>query len=183
MFCFALSYYSHINDYRLSSLAELAILNTARSNVPPLQSNERPDSPMQFQNEGESEEESCKEEEKKRKLRGILPSLRYVASQQMNAYQKAEDCQGQADAPVSIAARPNSHENPQIYPLDAFGDSDFFCRLCHKELSNVYMHCDGCEKLLSKDFNICVDCHSEGRYQDMMQVRSENVFSHCHDAI
>ena len=36
-----------------------------------------------------------------------------------------------------------------------YGDCGFVCKLCKEELSNVYMHCDGCEKLLNKDFNIC----------------------------
>ena len=43
--------------------------------------------------------------------------------------------------------------------VDPFGD-DYFCTLCHQELGNTYMHCSGCEALLAKDFNICVQCHS-----------------------
>ena len=29
---------------------------------------------------------------------------------------------------------------------------------CKAELSNMYMHCVGCELILHKDFNLCVDC-------------------------
>jgi len=28
----------------------------------------------------------------------------------------------------------------------------------------VYMHCDGCEELLKKDFNICTECYSAQKY-------------------
>lgn len=40
------------------------------------------------------------------------------------------------------------------------------------------MHCDGCEVLLSKDFNICVDCHAEGRYQQVIQMHPLNPKRH-----
>jgi hypothetical protein len=42
---------------------------------------------------------------------------------------------------------------------------DYYCVICYKELSNVYFHCNGCEQLLSKDFNICETCHSEKNYK------------------
>ena len=29
------------------------------------------------------------------------------------------------------------------------------------EIANVYMHCAGCENLLHKDLNICVECYSQ----------------------
>ena len=32
------------------------------------------------------------------------------------------------------------------------------------------MHCDGCEKLLNKDFNICSGCHMMGRYKSFHQM-------------
>lgn len=58
--------------------------------------------------------------------------------------------------------------------LPSYGAGDFFCMFCSEELSNVYMHCDGCEKLLSKDFNICSGCHAEGRYQVFHQMHPFN---------
>jgi hypothetical protein len=41
--------------------------------------------------------------------------------------------------------------------------SDYFCKLCSAELSNTYFHCLGCERLLSKDMNICQSCFEEGK--------------------
>lgn len=176
-------------------VTELAILLTARKLVP-LESYEPLENPKRFDQVRPGKRRvysvdlytnfiisrllqvgSVNDEDVRKKkivLRGILPALRHVASQQVDAFQKAEASQRPMDARVSIADRPNSWENPQIYPLDPYGNSDFFCKLCHKELSNVYMHCDGCEKLLSRDFNICVDCHEEGRYKTKIQVRSGN---------
>ena len=113
-------------------------------------------------------------------LRGILPGLRYVVSQHVSAAKKAEALKNRAkNGPrVLVARRPNSHENPQAFPLDPYGNSDFFCKLCSKELSNVYMHCDGCEVLLNKDFNICVDCHAEGLYKANIQMHPLNPRRH-----
>lgn len=45
-------------------------------------------------------------------------------------------------------------------------------------VSNVYMHCDGCERLLNKDFNICSTCHMEGKYQIKVQMHPFNDKSH-----
>lgn len=50
--------------------------------------------------------------------------------------------------------------------VDPYGAIDFMCKFCSDELSNVYMHCDGCEKLLQKDFNICPSCYENERYKN-----------------
>jgi len=68
---------------------------------------------------------------------------------------------------------PNAHQNLEIFALDPFGD-DFFCKLCFTELSNLYMHCNGCEELLKKDFNICMDCHSTGKFKRYHPMCSDN---------
>jgi hypothetical protein len=46
-----------------------------------------------------------------------------------------------------------------INPYDVDG---FQCKSCMQTLSNVYMHCMGCETLLGKDYNICVRCFRSG---------------------
>jgi len=76
----------------------------------------------------------------------------------------------------------------QLFSLDPYGNSDFFCKLCGKELSNVYMHCDGCEVLLNRDFNICVDCHEEGLYKRTIQMnpsskKKRSLVNHTGDMI
>jgi hypothetical protein len=42
------------------------------------------------------------------------------------------------------------------------------------ELSNVYYHCDGCESLLYKDFNICDDCFFERKYKSFVPMNLSN---------
>ena len=114
-------------------------------------------------------------------LRGILPSLRYLVSQHVSATERARRAvttRIQNTPRVSISQRPNSWEDPQVFALDPYGNSDFFCKLCSKELSNVYMHCDGCEKILNKDFNICVDCHADGRYKVQIRMHPSNDTKH-----
>ncbi|CAB9515529.1 histone chromosomal protein 6 [Seminavis robusta] len=113
--------------------------------------------------------------------RGIFPGLEYVVKQHNDAIEIAESLKSKSSERhkrVSIAKRPNAWENPVTHPLDPYGNSDFFCKLCNKELSNVYLHCDGCELLLSKDFNICIECHQERRYATSVQMHPLNNKRH-----
>ena len=105
-------------------------------------------------------------------LRGILPGLTYVAHKHASAAKSSENWKPASGSHerVKINWKPNARENPDLFALDPYGSSDFFCRICMEELSNVYMHCDGCENLLVKDFNICVTCHSEGGYKSTHQM-------------
>jgi len=98
-------------------------------------------------------------------LKGIYPSLRKVLMEQINAFDTKLEGK---DTSVNVHKLPDALHDSQQMTVDPFG-SDFFCRLCHRELSNAYMHCDGCEFLLQKDFNICTDCHS-------LQERREKDF-------
>jgi len=90
-------------------------------------------------------------------LRGILPSLAHLVARhkaavshvQQNAAKEAKNLQ--SPHPIS----PDSWENPQNCTIDPYGN-DYFCKLCLDEISNVYMHCNGCEDILKKDFNICI---------------------------
>lgn len=85
--------------------------------------------------------------------KGIFPALQYVVKQHIYAMNVAESLKSKSFERckrVSVAKRPNTSENPVCFALDPYGNSDFFCKLCSKELSNVYLHCDGCELLLSK---------------------------------
>ena len=36
------------------------------------------------------------------------------------------------------------------------------------------MHCNGCEKKLSMDYNICVGCHGKGLYKEFAQMHPSN---------
>jgi hypothetical protein len=100
------------------------------------------------------------ESEPKTVLRGILPSLTHLVARHKADVNKATVIAdtanyGENHQKISISKRPDSWENPQVFSVDPYGN-DFFCKLCSDELSNIYMHCDGCESILNKDFNICV---------------------------
>jgi hypothetical protein len=90
-------------------------------------------------------------------LKGILPSLSMVVSRHKTSVDEAKIAaleNGVRHPKLSVAERPDAWENPQLFSVDPYGN-DFFCKICSYELSNIYFHCDGCEKILSKDFNIC----------------------------
>jgi hypothetical protein len=82
----------------------------------------------------------------------------------------------QQDVPgdrIHVRIKPQCWEDPSEFPLDPYGEADFFCKICFKELANLYYHCDGCEQLLRKDFNICLSCHSEKRYKARTTMHTE----------
>jgi hypothetical protein len=108
-----------------------------------------------------------------------LPGLRFVADQHIAALQAGPSTSRERGERLSIQQVPDSHENPALCPLDPYGDSDFDCKICRKELSNVYYHCDGCEILLSKDFNICQDCYKEKKFMARIQMHPSNEKRHA----
>ena len=113
--------------------------------------------------------------------RGILPGLRHILRKQAIAMKLATHSMSkstQRGKRVSISKRPNTHEDSMCFPVDPYGNNDFMCKLCAKELSNLYYHCDGCEKLLSKDFNICQQCHSEKRFMETIQMHPSKTKRH-----
>jgi hypothetical protein len=91
-------------------------------------------------------------------LRGILPSLSRVGATHklaVESYKLSTERLRKGKMPTLRAARlPDSWQNPSQAAIDPYG-SDYFCKICNYELSNIYLHCDGCEMLLQKDFNIC----------------------------
>ena len=113
--------------------------------------------------------------------RGILPALQHVVGQHLSVLESATDAKSQSrerGARITIAKRPNTHESPQHFPMDPYGNNNFICKLCSKELSNTYFHCDGCERLLSKDFNICQECHAEKKFLMKVQMHPLNAKRH-----
>mmetsp|Transcript_36274 Transcript_36274/g.87847 ORF Transcript_36274/g.87847 Transcript_36274/m.87847 type:complete len:288 (+) Transcript_36274:121-984(+) len=114
--------------------------------------------------------------------RGILPSLRHVMKQQLRTLGSASSSaleSSERGERVTIAKRPNTHEDPLKFPLDPYALDGFACKLCSRELSNVYYHCDGCEKLLSKDFNICLECHGDKKFVCSVQMHPTNPKKHA----
>jgi len=104
-------------------------------------------------------------------LCGILPSLTSIVRSHKSAAKRSERIRyGKRSSKISIDSHPNTWKNPVTSVVDPYGAEDFSCKICGEELSNVYMHCDGCEKLLNKDYNICCTCLKEGKYNTFHQV-------------
>jgi hypothetical protein len=105
---------------------------------------------------------------------GILPALQYLADEHSAALSEGPNKSTEKGERLSIAKIPDTQENPAVCPLDPYGNTDFDCKLCRKELSNVYYHCDGCEKLLNKDFNICQECYKNKEFMHNIQMHPSN---------
>jgi hypothetical protein len=114
--------------------------------------------------------------------RGILPGLRHVVHGHISSLSSATNNKRNSRTRgerLRVAEKPDSKPNPALHPVDPLGNADFACRLCRKELSNVYYHCDGCENLLSKDYNICKDCHVDKRFMIFEQMHPTNPKRHA----
>ena len=114
--------------------------------------------------------------------RGILPSLHYVVRRDEETVRNARRYIETLNSPgkrISIAERPNTLEDPDQFAMDPRGNCDFNCKLCSAKLANLYYHCDGCEKLLSKDFNICSKCHAGEKYVQLIQMHPRNNKRHA----
>jgi len=118
-------------------------------------------------------------DDKLNRLRGLFPSLQHV----VGLHEQAIHCiEGKMetktwDQELEIVRVPNTWQNPNLCTVDPYGN-DFFCKLCSAELSNVYMHCVGCELLLNKDFNICICCYHEKRYKKTIRMHPLNDKRH-----
>jgi hypothetical protein len=111
--------------------------------------------------------------------RGILPSLKHVVNKELNTANSKSTRNFRSNRKE---IHPDSTFDSSRAPIDPFGN-DYFCKLCDHELSNTYYHCDGCETLLSKDFNICSLCFEERKFlQDisMHDCRTLEIHSGKH---
>jgi len=108
-------------------------------------------------------------------LKGILPSLRQLVTKHELAYDFVKKKQGGKRNESLI---PNSWQNPELFSLNPYGDGDFFCKLCFRELPNMYMHCDGCERLLNKDFNICSNCFLQEQHKQFVLMHPQSKRRH-----
>ena len=101
-------------------------------------------------------------------LSGILPSLQDVVQRHISAVLGEQESFRNATkrAKVTIEEKPDTWQNLATPCSDPYVESeDFFCKFCKGELSNIYMHCNGCETLLRQDYNICTSCHSKKKYK------------------
>lgn len=96
-------------------------------------------------------------------LRGLLPTLEFVVGGEMCVVVEA-----------GAQKLPHTSENLAVFPVDPYDNAGYSCRVCNHELSNTYMHCWGCEHLLQKDFNVCIQCYKLGKHRTF-EVMNVNV--------
>jgi hypothetical protein len=121
--------------------------------------------------------------------RGLLPSLEVLVKratgpiQLVNATTLCQELQSNQNAAllygVELVAT-NRIPDADQYPCatDPYGN-DYVCKLCDKELSNQYFHCEGCETLLKKDYNICRDCFDTGAFLRFTEMRDDAPKMFC----
>ena len=169
------------NDVTSLAIPELALLQMAKSIPARSLTSTRNTSFLDAlkKKEKKRKKQSFYESTKEEICKGIYPGLCIVVGQHIRALNVKESKSTEKGARLSIAKIPDTQENPATCPLDPYGDSDFECKLCRKELSNVYFHCDGCENLLSKDFNICRGCYLQGKFNIKVQMHPSNPKRHA----
>lgn len=106
-------------------------------------------------------------------LRGIAPSLKFVLDQNVTFIEMALN---KEDWKLNFAPRNDTALNPLASTVDPDGN-DYFCRICSRELENFYLHCDGCEELLQKDFNICMHCYEHGHWRTTIDMVGRGLVS------
>jgi hypothetical protein len=95
-------------------------------------------------------------------LEGIFPSLQRIILNSQQIYQSIASGPVKPDQQYEVC-----HTNP-------YGN-DFCCGICFKELPNSYLHCNGCEVILGKDYNICGDCYRKKLHLDcFFQINPHN---------
>uniref|UniRef100_A0A7S2YQT9 JmjC domain-containing protein n=1 Tax=Entomoneis paludosa TaxID=265537 RepID=A0A7S2YQT9_9STRA len=134
-----------------------------------------------FEDGSTSEEEEVLQKESL--LKGIGPSLLFILEQNISFIERAEKRENEiidefgelcGYAKLSNAKQNDTELNPLSSTVDPDGN-DYFCRICSKELENVYLHCDGCEDLLHQDFNICMDCYDAKRWQENIDMHGKGL--------
>ena len=93
--------------------------------------------------------------------RGILPSLRHIVGQEKGIQLPVGGKEVEPDCNINTLGT-KGEINPN--------GNDFFCIVCHAELSNLYYRCRGCEKLLDKDYNICYRCYEGKEHYSHMEM-------------
>ena len=107
--------------------------------------------------------------------KGILPSLCHVVHQRSKIGFKEKCGLLQNKKFPAKDYVPERNLNPLTRPVDPFGN-DYTCKICDRELTNTYFHCEGCEELLLKDYNICDECFTADRFKCNTNMNDEKLF-------
>ena len=104
--------------------------------------------------------------------RGILPSLRFLVNRDIvngrNAVtnNRSRGTKGKTESADGNVIVPDCRaDNRGEYVVDAYDKTSYYCETCDCELSNLYFSCDGCVRLLNKEFNLCFDCYHQKEYR------------------
>jgi hypothetical protein len=104
------------------------------------------------------------------KIRGILPALQYMVDLDSRVLKEKEG--------VTSSTIPMPSEDLESSECDPY--ASYSCELCHTELFNSFMHCDGCESLMRRDFNLCIQCHQKGYFKLFHQLH-QPLYSNTED--
>jgi len=111
-------------------------------------------------------------------VKGIAPSLQFVLDENIAFLEHAKSLpESNGMGRLRMAAQKDTALNPLHATVDPDGN-DYFCGICARELENVYLHCDGCEDLLGKDFNICMACYNAEKWKATIHVTGRDVAGH-----
>lgn len=92
--------------------------------------------------------------------RGILPSLRYLISEEKGSSTDAvTSITGKTDCAIQTLSA-------EYYGIIDPYANDYNCILCLCELANLYYSCNGCEYLLDKEYKICSKCLQRKMYNE-----------------
>ena len=93
--------------------------------------------------------------------RGILPTLRHIVREEQGNIMDEATKDVEPDCNINTLGTKGA--------IDPNG-SNFICMICEAELYNLYCRCEGCEKILDKDYNICFRCYSNQQYMYDMDM-------------
>ena len=104
--------------------------------------------------------------------RGLLPSLRYLVNRDISngrndaTNNRSRGTKGKPKTTDGNVIVPDCRaDNRGEYVVDAYDKTSYYCETCDCELSNLYFSCDGCVRLLNREFNLCFDCYHQEEYR------------------
>jgi hypothetical protein len=118
--------------------------------------------------------ETTKEPELTAICTGILAGLRFVVSSHVAELAEAQETAKKCKY-VTLLPSPDTRDDPASSPVDPYGNADYICKICGRELSNLYYHCQGCEHLLNRDLNLCHECFMEKKHLEFIQMHSSSA--------
>jgi len=69
----------------------------------------------------------------------------------------------------------------ELQSIDPYLVEGFECKICRTELNQRYAHCRGCEVLLQKDWNVCLQCL--GKKEHLQHTAASSVSSRAHGPV